>query len=176
MLNRLSLREQVLLFLAIFILILGLYYFYVYVPYQDKITNLKNRKSIKREQIINMKSKILKLPSLEKEYNYRLKNVKERIFISGFSSENLLNKMVKVATETRVNILNYYPKKQKNTISIIMIIKGDYLALVNFLSSLEKWDKQLRFKKLSLKPSDDKIKMEVNFIYYNWEKIGGIEL
>lgn len=141
--NNLSLRERVLLILGILILLGVGYYFYLYLPQQEKIQVLEQEFVAKKQELEDLKILKVKYQQLADEYAEVQSQWQENLEKCYYQDElpQLLKKVELLAGDLDLNILTFVPGMTKKEGSFIiwplnLEMAGQYKGVVMFIDHL----------------------------------------
>jgi type IV pilus assembly protein PilO len=167
MFSNLSNREKVLLTILFIAAISSLYYFYIYQPAVQEITELKSRKSEKENRLNIAITFAKKLPDLKNEYNLLLKNIMARGEYTEKDKIDLLIDFREAIKERELELIRFQPQREDRNYKMQVNIDGDFADLVLLLEDFEKWDYWFEFKQIELKKSNLGVLASMNVNYHD---------
>ncbi len=152
MLNRLSNREKYLLLIALFMIIIGLYYFYYHLPQKQIIDDLDNSLTQKNTQLNSLLVKVRQIPELEK----KIKELEMELFSlyppDWKSEEDFFKLLAARAKMANINIERYIPEGSDPKLAVFFKAAGNFENLVLFIGSLTRYDKLFVLDELNFTP------------------------
>lgn len=172
MFSNLNKRELIILSVAIVIIILTLYYVYIYEPLVTEISQLESEKEEKVQEVQVAQNMVKELPEVKERYE----ELTERTdFVNFFdiSNDKLLVELKTIADEHNITLRSFKPSASEDTIDIAMFIEADYFDLNNFLSELKRFEYWMDYKRMTIRPTDEKLQVNLSLTFYKQGLIGG---
>jgi len=170
-------REKVLVLVLSILLPSFLFYKFVYMPYNEKIYNLKN-------EIKNLELEISKLESVvKKEKMIDLQHQKRKEFLEEIKNilptekeiPELLKSISENAKKNKLEIIKFSPVKEEkrdyyDLITFNMELRGYFYDLIKFINDIAKMPRLVNIDEVELVPQqkDEKIILKANFNTYKY--------
>ena len=163
--ERLSQRERTLIVFFLFILLLTAYYFYIYLPLNEELGLLRQKKMIKEQELNSVKDIIRRLPAAKEEYN-RLQGIELIADNDIFDIERFLKELADNTMQNRLTLKSFIPYRSGGNYNLNFAIIGVYSDLLSLLDWLENYQFVFQFKELSLRSAfNGEIEMNVKLLY-----------
>lgn len=172
MLSNLNKREIIILSVAIIIIILTLYYVYIYDPLVTEIKQLRNEKNNKINEVQIDQEMVRKLPQVRDKYE-ELTEKTELVNFFNISNDKLLVELKKIADENNIDLKSFKPNASDKHINISMSLEAKYHDLNKYLAELKRFEYWMDYKTLTVRPSDDKLLVNITLTFYKQGLIGG---
>lgn len=173
MFSNLSNREKILITVLLIAVISSLYYFYIYQPTVQEISQLKKTQIEKEKRLSTAISFAKKLPSSKEEYNLLLEKIKARGNYLKKDKIDLLVDFRKIIKGKNLELLLFRPKRDSNQYRIQANIDGSFEDLCLLLEDFEKWNYWFEFKEIEIEKSKQGVLAVMNIIYHDQFFEGG---
>lgn len=170
-------REKVLVLVLSVLVPSFLFYKFIYIPFNEKIYNLRN-------EIKNLELEISKLESLvKKEKEMDLQYQKRREFLEEIKNilptekeiPELLKSISENAKKNKLEIIKFSPVKEEkrdyyDLIAFNMELRGYFHDLIKFINDITKMPRLVNIDEVEFVPQqkDEKIILKVNFNTYKY--------
>jgi Tfp pilus assembly protein PilO len=172
MFSNLNKRELIILSVAIVIIILTLYYVYIYEPLVTDINQLETEKEEKIQEVQTAQNMVSKLPEVKERYE-ALTERTDFVNFFNISNDQLLIELKNIANENNITLRSFKPSASEDTIDIAMFIEADYLDLNNFLTELKRFEYWMDYKRMTIRPTDNNLQVNLSLTFYKQGLIGG---
>jgi len=171
MLNNLSLREKVIIFIGIILLLIAAYYFYLYLPLSEELNRLENTLENKRTTVKNIEEYISDFDEVEAKH----KELGEKI--ASFDKEEKEEKEFKVTTTdllkyfndiievTEVEMRTFRPTEDKEKVALNFSHSGSFYEIINFFDEIDKFQPDISYESLSLNTNKDDLSSNITLVF-----------
>ena len=173
MLNSLSLREKIFMFIGIILLLLAAYYFYFYLPLSEELTRLENTLENKQTTVKNIEKSISDFDKVKEKH----KELSEKIVILAEKEEEEEKKEYNVTTTdllkyfnniievTDVEMRTFRPSEDEEKVALNFSHNGSFYEIVNFFDEIDKFQPNISYESLSLNRTEDELKSDITLIF-----------
>lgn len=159
-LEQLSPKQKVLIVSASFILLLGGYWYLLFLPEHDVLKQLEAETAKLEKTIATLDQKVKRLPRLKKEYaalQRELRYAETLLPKSSSDVENLLSEIEALGNDEGIAFLLFAPGKETikehyATRSVNLKISGPFHNLMRFFSRLSRLNRLVTLETLQLQP------------------------
>ncbi|MFW6025238.1 MAG: type II secretion system protein GspM [Candidatus Woesearchaeota archaeon] len=171
MIENMSLREKIIVFLGIIILIAALYYFYIYLPLSQKAETLESSLNQKEKRINilenntkNIKELKDKHKSLEEELASKEKTEDiEKKYDT--TTSDLLKYFNKKSEETDILMKSFNPKEDEEKVEISYSYTGDFYEILDFFSKVDQFQENIGYETFSANLQGEELSSTVKLIF-----------
>ena len=173
MLDNLSLREKIMIFIGIIVLLLAGYYFYFYLPLSGELNSLKNKMESKKKTINNIKKSISNYDEVKEKHTM----LSEKIASIDKKSEKEKKKEFKVTTTdllkyfndiievTEVEMRTFRPTEDEEKVALNFSHNGTFYEIINFFEEIDKFQPNISYESLSLNTSNDELSSNITLVF-----------
>ena len=172
MLNNLSLREKVIIFIGIILLLSAVYYFYFYLPLSEEINRLKNTLKNKRTTVKNIEEYISDFDEVEakhKELNEKIasfdKEDEEEEKEYEVTTTDLLKYFNDIIEVTDVEMRTFRPTEDEEKVALNFSHSGNFYEIINFFDEIDKFQPDISYESLSLNTSKDELSSNITLVF-----------
>jgi len=171
MLSSLSKREKILLGILALIIIIAPYYFYVYVPYQERIEEYQEEKGELETELAVTRVYVMRLPELLDKLD-ELEQEVARIKEEDYSNEGLMHYLLDTGREYNVKLISYNPTVRRDGIAVNGVLEGDFNAIISFIKQFEEDYFKFNYNNINIRPRDNLLELQISFVH-QYEDNGG---
>lgn len=173
MLDNLSLREKVIIFIGIILLLLAVYYFYFYLPLSEELNRLENILKNKQTQVKNIEEYISDFDKVETKHS----ELKEKIALIDKKGETEDKKKFEVTTTdllkyfndiievTDVEMRTFSPSEDEERVALNFSYSGNFYEIINFFDEIDKFQPNVSYESLSLSRSEDELSSNIKLVF-----------
>jgi len=170
-------REKVLVLVLSILLPSFLFYKFIYMPYNERIYNLKNEIKNLELEISKLESVVKKEKEIDLQYQKRKEFLEEIKNILPTEKEipELLKSISENAKKNKLEIIKFSPVKEEkrdyyDLITFNMELRGYFYDLINFLNDITKMPRLVNIDEIEFVPQqkDEKIILKANFNTYKY--------
>lgn len=172
MLNNLSLREKIIIFIGIILLLLAVYYFYFYLPLSEELNKLENTLENKRTTVKTLEESISDFDEVEakhKELNEKIasfdKEEKEEKKEYKVTTTDLLKYFNDIIEDTEVEMRVFRPTENQEKVALNFSHKGSFYEIVNFFDEIDKFQPDISYESLSLNTAEDELSSNITLVF-----------
>ena len=172
MLNNLSLREKVIIFIGIILLISAVYYFYFYLPLSEELNRLENTLENKRTTVKNIEEYISDFDEVEskhKELNEKIasfdKDDEEEEKEYEVTTTDLLKYFNDIIEVTDVEMRTFRPTEDEEKVALNFSHSGNFYEIINFFDEIDKFQPDISYESLSLNTSKDELSSNITLVF-----------
>src|SRR6056297_350510 len=173
MLNNLSLREKLIIFIGIILLISAVYYFYIYLPLSEELYRLENTLENKRTTVKNIEKYISDYDEVEAKH----KELSEEI--ASFDQEeemeeekefevtttDLLKYFNDIIEVTEVEMKTFRPTEDEEKVALNFSYNGTFYEIINFFEEIDKFQPNVSYESLSLNTAKDDLSSNIKLVF-----------
>lgn len=172
MLNNLSLREKVIIFIGIILLLSAVYYFYFYLPLSEELNRLENTLENKRTTVKNIEEYISDFDEVEakhKELNEKIasfdKEDEEEEKEYEVTTTDLLKYFNDIIEVTDVEMRTFRPTEDEEKVALNFSHSGNFYEIINFFDEIDKFQPDISYESLSLNTSKDELSSNITLVF-----------
>lgn len=172
MLNNLSLREKVIIFIGIILLLSAVYYFYFYLPLSEELNRLENTLENKRTTVKNIEEYISDFDEVEskhKELNEKIasfdKDDEEEEKEYEVTTTDLLKYFNDIIEVTDVEMRTFRPTEDEEKVALNFSHSGNFYEIINFFDEIDKFQPDISYESLSLNTSKDELSSNITLVF-----------
>ncbi len=168
MLNNLSVREKVLLYITLLAVIVGGYFIFLYQPLQEEIEILETQKTQNEEDLEQLENILININELRDRYE-NLSQRQEIIEEEQKTVTELLREFNQTASHYNIRIRNFNSRQEPEKIHLYFVMEGEYKSLANIFNTIDQNNRRIEFEELTMQPLQNLaeiIKVEFYAVYY----------
>lgn len=171
MLENMSLREKIIIFLGIIILIAALYYFYIYLPLSQKADNLEssltqkeNRINILEDNTKDIEDLKAKHQSLQKELASKEKTEEiDKNYET--TTSDLLKYFNKKSKEADILMKSFSPKEDEEKVEISYSYTGNFYEILDFFSMVDQFQENVGYETFNVNLQGEELSSTVKLVF-----------